>query len=108
VQAEWGLVVFNFYVKGESKMDTKNAMRIRKVLPKKYVNIVELLMIEFLEVAVNFKKGLINEGEAQSKMSEILKKGITKRIISPSNMKEFMDLVDDCEEMFEFLKNKHK
>jgi hypothetical protein len=89
-------------------MKEKNAIRIRKVLPKSYVNKVELLMIEFLEVGVNFKKGLIKEEQAQKEMSEILKKGITKRIIAPSNVKEFMELVDDCEEMYEYLKGKYK
>ena len=85
-------------------MNEKNALKIRKVLPKKYVNKVELVIVEYGTIVERFEAGLMSEEQAQKKMTSLFKEAIQNNVIAPSSVPEIMS-VD--RETIEYLKNKH-
>ncbi|NQD64325.1 hypothetical protein HP456_00110 [Bacillus haikouensis] len=85
-------------------METKNALTIRKFIPKKRIAKVEMVIIEYGNIVEQFEKGLIDLEDARKLTTRLFKEAITKNIISPSNVDEIMQVDKDT---IEYLKEKH-
>lgn len=89
-------------------MKQKTALRVRKIIPNKYVNSVEKVVVEVGEVVEQFEVNLVSDEIAQSRISGILKKALDKKIIAPSNVPQILEIAEKDKKVYHYLKNKHK
>lgn len=88
-------------------MKESTALKIRKFLPKSYIEKVEKVIVKAGDIVQNFENGLISEDIAQLQLSDLMKKAIKRHLIAPQSVQEILDVAMNDKLTIEYLKNKH-